>query len=223
MLKQGNCLDLIKEIEDNSIDAVITDPPYKQEARGGGIATKIKIYKEMSSYTALDVSFFKEPSFLLQEFMRICKFPNFFIWCGKKELYDILSFAVKNKLIYYIIPVCKRNPVPFTNNTWLSGEFAVHITDRKLVYCTDYETKKPYFITDNSKVTKHPNEKNIKDVAKVIKNITREGDLVLDPFMGSGTTLLMAKQLKRNYIGFEKEERYFNMANKRVNGIVEIK
>ena len=68
--------------------------------------------------------------------------------------------------------------------------------------------------------TDHPTQKPEKLVAKIILASTKEGDVVLDPFLGSGTTSVVAKKLNRRYVGIEMNEEYCCLAEKRI-GFVE--
>jgi DNA modification methylase len=198
------------------VDCVITDPPYKQEAHNRGfIAKHSKIYENMSEWTNLENDWYN-PGFL-NELVRVCKFPNVFLFCGKMDLVHILSYAENCEYFYHIIPVCKKAPAPFVNNTWLSNEYAVHFTDRKIVYTKEYQLKIPYFLIQGGKETQHPNEKNLEMVKRIVSNITQEGQIVLDCFMGSGTTALACKGLKRHFIGCEVNPDYIKMANLRLN------
>ena len=210
----ADCIEFMKDIPDGYFDAIITDPPYKQEAHDRGLANKRGIYKEMSKYTSLDNDWYNEN--ILKEFVRLCKFPNIFLFCGKRDIIKILNFAEKNGYEYHILEVCKKNPTPFTNNTWLSSEFAVHITDRKITYSKEYRIKIPYFITGNEKETNHPNEKNIHDIMRIIKNITQDGDTILDCFSGSGTTAIACSRLNRNFVCIELDKNYYNNSVKRL-------
>ncbi|MGZ9432372.1 DNA-methyltransferase [Mycoplasma sp. 613B] len=65
----------------------------------------------------------------------------------------------------------------------------------------------------------HPTQKSLKLMEEIIKIHTNEGDLILDPFMGSGTTGVAALKLKRNFIGIEKDEKYFKIAKERIEKI----
>ena len=66
---------------------------------------------------------------------------------------------------------------------------------------------------------KHPTIKPIEMVKKHLLNLTKEGDIVLDPFLGSGTTAAACKEIKRNYIGFEINKDFYKTATDRLNGI----
>ena len=67
--------------------------------------------------------------------------------------------------------------------------------------------------------TEHPAQYPEKLIERIILVASNENDIILDPFMGSGTTAVVAKKLKRHFIGFEIEETYIEMANKRLNGV----
>ena len=67
---------------------------------------------------------------------------------------------------------------------------------------------------------KHPTEKPVELMEILIDNSTRGGDVVLDPFMGAGSTGVACKNLGRNFIGVEIDERYFKIAEERINEII---
>lgn len=208
-------LKVLPQIPDRTFDCCILDVPYEQEAHGRGFASKRGIYKEMSEYTSLENDWYSED--LMLEYCRICKFPNLFCFGSKRDVWSVLKYAENNSLFYDIIPVCKKAPAPFTNNNWLSNEYAVHVTDRKLGYNKEYNLKIPYFIVGGQKTTGHPNEKDLPMVKRIVANITREGDFVFDGFMGSGTTALACQNLKRHFFGCEINKEYYEKALKRLD------
>ena len=215
MVLNDDILNVLPQIPDKTFDAVICDCPYEQEAHDRGFASKRGIYKQMSEWTNLNNDWYNED--ILKEYVRICKFPNIFLFGGKRDVYKMLKFAVENNLEYWIIPVCKKVPVPFTDNTWLSNEYGIHIVDRKLVYTKEYNLKIPYFIVGGQKTTGHPNEKDLPMVKRIIANITQENGFVFDGFMGSGTTAIACQQLHRRFYGCELNEKYYNMCIKRLD------
>lgn len=207
-------LEVLPTIPDGTFDCVVSDPPYQFEAHGRGFSGKRPIYKKMAEWTNMDNDWYNED--ILSEYVRICKFPNIFLFGGKRDVFKMLEFAIKNGLEYWILPVCKKAPVPFTNNTWLTNEFAVHILDRRLEYTKDYNLKIPYFIVGGQKTTGHPNEKDLPMVKRIIANITQEGDFVFDGFMGSGTTAVACQQLGRHYFGCEIDTNYYEKSLRRL-------
>ncbi len=88
-----------------------------------------------------------------------------------------------------------------------------------------YETKSKYYISEINKKDKdlyyHPTIKPLECVKNHILNSTKENDIVLDCFMGSGTTAVACKELNRQYIGFELNPKYWQIAVDRVNGLTQ--
>lgn len=210
-----DAISFLSTLSDGCVDCVITDPPYKQEAHDRGfIAKHSEIYKEMSDWTNSNNDWYNEA--FLNELVRVCRFPNVYLFCGKRDLVHILNYAERRSYFYHIIPVCKKAPAPFVNNTWLSNEYSVHFTDRKIVYNKEYQLKIPYFLIQGGKTTSHPNEKNLEMVKRIVSNITQEGQTVLDCFMGSGTTAVACRDLNRNYIGCELNPDFIEIANARL-------
>lgn len=209
----GDCLEFIKSMPDGCVDLVLTDPPYQQEAHSRGISGKRKIYTEMSKYTNINNDWYNDD--FLDSLVRVCKFPNLFLFCGKRDLLKCLNYAENNGYHYHIIPLCKLNPIPTTNNTWLPSEFSVHITDRKITHSKDYSYKIPYFLVTPSKETNHPNEKRVGDLTRVIENIGMNG-VVFDPFSGSGSTAIAATLCGNKFIAVEKDPDYHAASVKRL-------
>ena len=210
-----DAISFLSTLSDGCVDCVITDPPYKQEAHDRGfIAKHSEIYKEMADWTNSNNDWYNEA--FLNELVRVCRFPNVYLFCGKRDLVHILNYAERRSYFYHIIPVCKKAPAPFVNNTWLSNEYSVHFTDRKIVYNKEYQLKIPYFLIQGGKTTSHPNEKNLEMVKRIVSNITQEGQIVLDCFMGSGTTAVACRDLNRNYIGCELNSDFIEIANARL-------
>ncbi|MEE1282573.1 MAG: site-specific DNA-methyltransferase [Acutalibacteraceae bacterium] len=210
-----DAISFLSTLSDGCVDCVITDPPYKQEAHDRGfIAKHSEIYKEMADWTNSNNDWYNEA--FLNELVRVCRFPNVYLFCGKRDLVHILNYAERRSYFYHIIPVCKKAPAPFVNNTWLSNEYSVHFTDRKIVYNKEYQLKIPYFLIQGGKTTSHPNEKNLEMVKRIVSNITQEGQTVLDCFMGSGTTAVACRDLNRNYIGCELNPDFIEIANARL-------
>ena len=210
-----DAISFLSTLSDGCVDCVITDPPYKQEAHDRGfIAKHSESYKEMTDWTNSNNDWYNEA--FLNELVRVCKFPNVYLFCGKRDLVHILNYAERRSYFYHIIPVCKKAPAPFVNNTWLSNEYSVHFTDRKIVYNKEYQLKIPYFLIQGGKTTSHPNEKNLEMVKRIVSNITQEGQTVLDCFMGSGATAVACRDLNRNYIGCELNPDFIEIANARL-------
>lgn len=214
MIINADCLEFIKTLEKGSFDAVITDPPYNQEAHGRGLAGKKEIYKAMSEWTRTDNDWYNDS--FLQSLMDLCKFPNMFLFCGRTDLFNILNFANKRGLVAWVLSINKSSPMPFLDNTWMTGELGVHITDRKLTYSKRYEDKIPYFMVGGRKETTHPNEKDLKMCERIVRNITPEGGRVFDAFCGSGTIPLACVKQGREFVACELNKEFCKMAEERI-------
>ena len=110
--------------------------------------------------------------------------------------------------------------MPTCNNKYLSDtEYIVFMRNGANIYGT-YETKRKYFIsptnTEDKKAWGHPTPKPVSIIKTLIGNSTQEGDVVLDPFMGSGTTAIAAMRENRHFIGFELEKKYYDIGCKRI-------
>lgn len=212
----GDCMELMNQLEDNSIDAIITDVPYKQEFHSRGMAHNRKNYKDIGDYGS-------NLSLVYDEFLNLCfrklNKINFFTFCNKETKYDMITYAKEHGYCYQELCFCKTSPTPFTNNQWLCDvEYGLHIF-YGLEVLGDYSTKRSFSVLPNlrEKGIDHPTPKNVKEVERIIKNITKQGDLVLDPFSGSGTTALACQNLERDFIAFEKNEKYWYDSVKRLN------
>ena len=213
----GNSKDIIKEIPDKSINLILTDPPYLLYPGGGcGEWARNKKYIKEIIEQKMDEGFdFK----LLEEYKRILINMNLIIFCGKNELRGYLNWIYDNEYRFVLITWNKTNPVPYIGNNYLPDtEYIFHIWNNVKLNGT-YKTKKKYYITSvNKNNFDHPTVKPLEIVKNLLINSTKEQDIVLDPFCGTGTTCVACKELKRKYIGIEIKQkifRYFRTTSKR--------
>lgn len=133
-------------------------------------------------------------------------------------------FIGKHNCRFELFTWHKSNPIPTCNNKYLSDtEYCLMFRAENTKIEGTYETKSKYFISQLNKKDKnlyeHPTIKPIEFVKNHIINSTKENDIVLDCFLGSGTTAVACKELGRKYIGFEIDYNYFNIAKNRLNGV----
>lgn len=161
---------------------------------------------------------------ILDELCRVMKKINIFIWCSKLQILDLLNYFVGIKKCNFDLLVwAKTNAIP-TNNSLLSDiEYCLYFRSKGVLINTEYENKSRWFCSSSNKKDKvkfkHPTIKPLKFVESHIKLATKENDIVLDCFLGSGTTAVACKNLNRHYIGFEKEKDYFDIALDRLNNV----
>lgn len=219
-LKLGDCLELIKEIPHRSIDLVVTDPPYKLENQGGGFYAKNSSTKRtyLDNLKKINCCDFNPHNFLNLLKPKMKKFYGYF-FCNKTLIENYIKFARENNYNFDILVMAKSNPIPSFNNHHLSDlEYIIMIREKGTYFSKhkDIDDFRKFYITSCKKGL-HPAEKPVDLLKRFIKVSSEENNTILDPFMGSGTTGIACKELKRNFIGFEIDEHYFNIAKERIN------
>ena len=215
----GDCMDIMKIIEDKSIDLVITDPPYKIETSGGGLYTQAdkQYVKELNSMK----DGFSED--VLDELCRIMKKINIYFFCSQKQIIPLLDYFVKKKKCNWnLLTWHKTNPVPACGNKYLTDtEFILFFREKGVKVYGNYNTKFTYYVTPlNQKDKKkygHPTIKPQEILLNLVTNSSQEGDTVCDPFMGSGSTGVACKSLNRDFIGIEVDNNWYQIAQNRIN------
>lgn len=214
-----DCLEGMKSIPDNSIDLIVTDPPYKTTSRGssggtGGIL-KEEINKRGKVFKHNDIEFNE----WLPELYRVLKDTGHaYIMSNNKNLKDMLMEIENVGFNIYKTLIWAKNS-PITNMYYMdSHEYIIFCRKGKAKRINNCGTKSVLNV-DNPRNKVHPTEKPVELMEALINNSSQEGELVLDPFMGSGTTAIACINNNRNYIGFELDKQYYDIANVRINKI----
>ena len=240
----GNCLDVLKEYKENLFDCIFVDPPYFLSNNGitchSGQRTSVnKGTWDSSKGIKEDFEFHKA---WLSECKRVLK-PNGTIWIsGTHHSIYTCGFILKSLGFHILNDICwfKPNAPPniscryftFSHETiiWAKKDKkSKHYFNYKLMKTTDWlddQLKKPktqmrsvWSITSPKKLEKefgkHPTQKPLDLLIRIILASTKEGDLVLDPFCGSGTTGVAAHILNRKFVGIDIEKKYLEIAIKR--------
>jgi len=217
-----DCLEGMKRLPDGSIDLVLTDPPYKVTSRGnagnsGGmlqkdINKKGQVFKnndiEIENYLPIFYDKLKEKShcYIMTNHTNLVHFLKVI---DNSEFHFIKSLVWDkgNKIMgqYYMsqfeyILFLRKGAGKMINNCGTSDILSV----------PNKKTK------DKNGDNIHDTEKPVKLMQVLIENSSQSGDIILDPFIGSGTTAVAALKTKRKIIGYELEEKYYNMAIKRM-------
>ena len=218
-LHNGDCLELMKKIPDRSVDLVVTDPPYVIETNGAGI------YKQSDKQYVKELNHIKDgfDEKVLDEICRVMKKINAYFFCSQKQIIPLLEYFVKKRHCNWNI-LCwhKSNPVPACGNKYLTDtEFILFFREKGVKIHGEFKTKFTYYVTPlnqkDKKIFGHPTIKPIEMVQNFVINSSQEGDVVLDPFLGSGTTGVACVNTHRNFIGMEVDKDYFDIAEKRIN------
>lgn len=236
-LMQGDCLELMKTIPDESVDLVLCDPPYGTTAcKWDSVIPLEPMWKELKRVTRKDsaiVLFASQPftSLLVSSNFEMFKYQWYwnknkstgFLNAKKQPLRRVEDICVKytKQPVYNAQKSQGGKPVNNfysrsagsttgkVNNSPGGGQ-----TDRYPVNTLDF----PVLNNDGSKGERfHPTQKPVELMEYLIKTYTNEGMTVLDFTMGSGTTGVACKNLNRNFIGIEKDEKYFQIASDRIN------
>jgi len=218
-LRQGDCLEVMKDIPDNSIDLILTDPPYLINYK-----TNYRKNKEHDFCTVIKND--NNPELIsdyIKECYRIMKDNTaMYMFCNcdkvdyfKQEL-ENSGFKIKNMIIW-------------VKNNWTAGDLQAQFGKQyEIIFLVNkgrcvFNGKR---ITDvwnfNRVVGKnqlHQNQKPIDLLKQCIEKHSKENDTIFDGFMGSGTTGVACINLNRNFIGIELSEKYFKIAKERISSI----
>ncbi len=222
----GDAYQLIKDIDDKSVDLIVTDPPYQIEGIHGSGILKTRghapsFHKELQEKAldkGIDLS-------ILDEYVRVMKKINIYIWCNKEQIYDYMTYFVeKKKCSFEILVWAKENPIPFCGTHYLvDKEYCLYFWEQGAKIHIPFERGRTYFISKTNVADKgdygHPTIKPVEFIKTLIENSSERGGIILDTFLGSGTTCVAAKELGRQYIGFEIDESYYKIATDRLNGV----
>ena len=221
-LINGGCMEHMRTLEDESIDLIVTDPPYPTTSRGhagnsGGmlqkeINKKGKVFEhnniDCTEYAPEFYRVLKDGShcYVMTNHINLIKMLNVFTDCG----FHFIKSLIWNK------------------GNKIMGQYYMSQFEYILFFRKGYGKKinncgTADILSVPNKKTKDENGKNIHDTEKpvelvkiLIENSTQKGNIVLDPFVGVGATVLACIESERDYIGIELDENYYNIANERV-------
>ena len=245
-LRLGDTREIIKEYSDEFFDCVVSDIPYHIATGGcriesvgnmtGGILRKIAVNDRLKQkwvkqqddednqtlvntgklFANNDIEF-KD---WLPEVYRVLKEDSHcYLMINSRNLKKLQVEAEKVGFKFQNLLVWIKNNV--TPNKWYQQKFECILMLRKgrERYINDKGTSNVFIYPNIMGNKLHPTEKPVELMRDFIKNSTNEGDKVLDPFMGSGSTCLAAKELNREYYGFEIDEKYYDIAKKRIENV----
>lgn len=246
---QGDSLCVMRELPDQCVDVIFADPPYFMQLGGDLLrpdATRVEAVDDawdkfdgFEAYDHFTLDWLKEARRVLKEngtLWVIGSYHNIF-----RVGYHLqnLGFWMLNDIIWV-----KTNPMPNFKGTRFTNAHETLIwcaKSDKSKYTFNYESMKAFNegtqmrsdwnlpICSGSERLKKPDGKKVHTTQKpesllyrVILSSTNPGDIILDPFFGTGTTGAVAKKLGRRYIGIEREETYIKYAEQRLNAIPDI-
>ena len=204
----GDSYELIKQLPDKSIDLILTDPPYGIGMANGVITRfgsspeKTRLYKGKWDNETPSKEMF-----------------NQIIRVGKKVIiFGGNYFTEKLPQSNHWIVWDKQGDIKF-NNPFSACELIW--TNIKRNNIKKYTYIQQGFITEGKDERVHPTQKPLELIKNIISDYTEPNDIILDTFLGSGTTAVACKELGRQYIGFEINEEYYQIAVDRLNGVTQ--
>ncbi len=255
-LLKGDCVEILNQARENSVDMIFADPPYFLS--NGGISCHAGKMVSVNKGKWDKSKGVEENHQFNLEWLKACQKvlkPNGTIWVSGTThvIYSIgfamqqLGFKVLNDIVWY-----KRNAPPnlscryFTHSTeivlWASkNQKSKHHFEYKLMkqFNNDKQMRNLWQFTEKEEAQtvdnvweiispsksektfgKHPTQKPLKLLERIILASTKEGDLVLDPFCGSSTTGVASLMLNRNYVGIDLEKEYLDLSKKRLTEVI---
>lgn len=245
---QGDCIELLKKIPDNSVDLIFADPPYNLQLNGELYRpnqTKVDAVNDAWDKFESKEEYDKFTTLWMKECHRVLKNTGSFWVIGTYHnifrvgaILQNIGFWILNDIIWV-----KTNPMPNFKGTrfnnahetliWAtkskSSNYTFHYHSMKVMN-DDLQMRSDWYIPicqgdERIKVNgqkAHSTQKPAELLFRIILSTSNPNDIVLDPFSGSGTTAAVAKRLGRRYIAFDKEAFYIKVANDRLDKITPI-
>jgi DNA modification methylase len=218
---QGDSLTVLQSFPDRVFDLCVTDPPYQFDNKGGGFYadnnSTQRVY--LDSLMKTDCCEFVPSDFLdiLKPKMKL--FYGYF-FCNKTLITQYIQWAIGNGYKYDVLVMAKSNPIPAYNNHHLSDlEYIILIReDGTVLYKTkNIDDYRKFYLTNCERNLEHPAKKPDNLIGRFINISSKENDLIIDPFIGSGTTGYVAGLLNRKFVGIELNPEYVKIANNRID------
>jgi DNA modification methylase len=222
-LMQGDCIERMKEIPDGSVNLVLTDPPYNI-ARKNNFHTMGRSGIDFGEWD----KGFDLFSYIDIVVKKLNKNGSFVVFNDWKNLGAIAKYAESVGFVTKdMLRLEKTNPMPRNRDRryvtdyecaiWFVKKGAKWIFNRR-----DEKYQRPKFVHSIDKGF-YPTQKSLGLMEELALIHSNEGDTILDPFMGSGTTGVACANTKRNFIGIEIDQGYFDIAKQRIESANEIK
>jgi site-specific DNA-methyltransferase (adenine-specific) len=223
----GDCYELLKQIKSSSVDLILTDPPYNISR-----SSNFKKNSDNKKFNNISIDFGDwdqneiELDKLFSEFKRILKKGGtliifYDIWKSQNIKYFADLHGFKQPRVCQWV---KTNPVPINSKkNYLSNAiefFFTFVKGGNSTFNSSYDKGLyNYPICHGKERTEHPTQKPLGLIKSLIEKHSNVGDLVLDPFGGSGTTAIASIELSRDFILFEKDQSYYDLSKNRIEQI----
>lgn len=231
-LMNSDCLAAMSKLQESSVDLILTDPPYNlgkfMEKRATNLHRMRDNFFGAAGWDDMEFDEWEKSmdSFFAAAAKVMKKGGSMIVFMAIIKVESIINLAQKHGFYYKTTGIWhKRNPMPrnmnlhFVNSTeaWVYFVFKAHTgtfnNDGKVLHDFVETSVTP---SGERKYGKHPTQKPVALMEHFVSTLSNEGDLVLDPFMGSGSTGVAAVKLGRNFTGIELDEKYIEIARQRI-------
>lgn len=217
----------LKQLDADSIDLIVTDPPYniasknKTTLQRGRIVSTMEAWGEWDSMHPFDYDMLIGT--VLAQCWRVLK-PGgaLYMFTSTEDNGFFIRYALRRGFVLRSqLAMIKKSPLPsLSKSNWRRAfELCLFVTKGKpktFNFLSQQELVNLYHYATSERETRHPTEKPLGLIERIIAVSSDEGDLILDPFAGSGTTLVAAANQGRRWLGFERNEEYVEMARSRL-------
>lgn len=235
---QMDCLEGMKLLDDNSVDCVISDFPYNISNYGNSLTKKGDDlvrgdFGEWDKWDSMDEYINRVFDVVKLLKQKCVENANIILFFDNRQAGWFGYELERKKMLSYKSPLIlvKNNPLPHIRKKGFRSSFEHAIWMVNKIREKDFDVVKGYYFNFleqdemmnvqayniGQKTTTHPTEKPLRIIKRFVTVFCKEGGVVLDCFMGSGTTAVACKETNRNFIGFETETSYMEMANKRLS------
>ena len=225
-LQRGDCYKLLSSIPDKSIDLILTDPPYNLSPYSTG-NLKLKWRADFNNDIAQWDKRNLDIDFLAEEFMRILSPKgNMFIFTSYNLLGDLHKKLDPLFDTFQILVWHKTNPPPKLRKAGFLNSCELIVCCWQQGHTWNFKNQREMHNFFESPICmgkerlKHPTQKPLKLLRHLVEISSTEGDLVLDPFMGVGSTGVASIELGRQFMGFEIDHTYYGLAKKRLQNLL---
>ena len=207
-LWHGDCLELMKDIPDGSVDLVLTDPPYGIDFQSNFRKNK---FNKIENDSSVNAEFLDECKRVLKDTGAIYCFTRWDVYPSWIEQIS-KRFKVKNCIVWF-----KRGGGlgDLKKGYIYNHEFIIYCAEKNHRLNGKRRNDVFEFAKDAPSTYVHPTQKPISLLKEIIERSSNEGGVVLDCFMGSGSTGVACVNTNRRFIGIELDDGYFNIAKKR--------
>ena len=217
-IQNTDCVKGMPLIPDDTFDLIIADPPYgiskELNCKGQRLGTSAKLDFNFGEWDKFNKKWFE---------IGIHKTRGWMItFCAKKDVgYFINRLEQEGFIAIDVIVWQKPDPLPLNAKSRFLNAWESIVVGKKpgAIWNSNYEHNIIKFQAPKGKNRFHPTQKPLGLIKKLVELTTNKGDLILDPFMGSGTTAVACVELKRKYIGFELSKKYWKQSTDRVENL----